>query len=436
MLSREAFDRYSRQVRNLAGGAGEYVRRMVSAYLSQSPDASVAECRDFARQAMAEAVQIYGDASATAAADYYDSVMAASGNGAKPALLHSDVDARQVERVARYQAAKLVKGDARGFARECASYVSDATKQAANRTMLKNAQRDGRRGVRYARVPTGSETCTFCRMLASRGFVYRSEKSAGLFGHNHRNCDCRVVAEGDTDGLEGYDPGHERDLWQRFEEIDAGDGTRAEKEAAKRAVLAEAEPGWRANAMDRTVDDKLIASKSYRAKLSAAAGENAPKTLHSDAVRMLRHRSGTAYEDLYAYDLETGERIGSVVDSDTPKRVAPTDKLSSAIERRVSAGHAVAMLHNHPDSSMPSASDLAALEATGARYGLIACHDATIYRYSLVDARYAGYNPDELRLGFQRALKSFNTRLSRGKPEAEALEALENDWGVKVEHLF
>lgn len=239
MLSREAFDRYSRQVGNLADGAGEYVRRMVSAYLGQHPDASVAECRDFAWQVMLEAVQIYGDASATAAADYYDSVMSAAGTGAKPALLHSGVDEDQVEKVARYQAGKLVKGDQLGLARECAAYASDATRQAANRTMLKNALRDSKLGVRFARVPTGAETCTFCRMLASRGFDYKSEKTAGKFSHFHRNCDCRVVSSADAEGLEGYDPDREYDLWKKFEEIDAGDGTKAEKEAAKRAVLGD-----------------------------------------------------------------------------------------------------------------------------------------------------------------------------------------------------
>lgn len=441
MLSREAFDRYIRQVSSLADSAGEYVRRMVGAYLGQHPDASVAECREFARQTMSDAVSIYGDASATAAADYYDSVMSAAGNGAKPALLHADVDDEQIERVARYQVGKLVnKGDQLGFARECASYASDATRQAANRTMIKNAQRDGRRGVRYARVPTGAETCTFCRMLSSRGFVYRSEESANLFGHNHRGCNCAVVPSTDSEGLEGYDPDREFDIWQKYEEIDADTSlSRAENEAAKQAILEEAEQdgsSWREDAKARTVNEKLIASKSYRAKLFAAAGENIPETLHSDAVRMLRHRSGTAFEDLYVYDLETGERIGSVVDSALPKQAIPTDKLASAIEEHVKSGHRVAMLHNHPDSSMPSPSDLASLQATGASYGIIACHDGTIYRYSLVDTRYAGYNFDELKSDFERALKSFNTRLSRGKSEVEALSALANDWGVKIEHLL
>ena len=239
MLSRADFDRYDRQVRNLASGAGDYVRRMVGAYMGQYPDASVAECREFARQAMEEAVSVYGDASATAAADLYDSQMDTAGNGAPRALLHSGVDMAQVEKVARYQADKLVKGDTQGFVRECAAYASDATKRAANDTMLVNAKRDGKRKVRFARVPTGAETCTFCRMLASRGFVYKSDKSAGKFSHFHRGCDCRIVASTDSEGLEGYDPDRELELWRKFDEIDHMENlTRAERDRLKREAFS------------------------------------------------------------------------------------------------------------------------------------------------------------------------------------------------------
>lgn len=237
MLSRAAFERYDRQVRNLAKGAEDYTRRMVDAFLGKNPDASVDECREFARAVMEQALRVYGDAAATAAADYYDSIMETSGNGAPRALLGSSVDAAQVEKTARYQAGKLVNGDAAGFVRECASYAADATKKAANDTTLKNAKRDGKRGVRFARVPTGAETCTFCRMLASRGFVYKSAKSAGEFSHFHRGCDCRIVASTDSEGLEGYDPDRELELWREFQEIEDGEGTRAEKRAKMRAVL-------------------------------------------------------------------------------------------------------------------------------------------------------------------------------------------------------
>ena len=42
-------------------------------------------------------------------------------------------------------------------------------------------------------MPTGFETCTFCLMLASRGAVYHTRKSAGEWKHFHRECDCKVA---------------------------------------------------------------------------------------------------------------------------------------------------------------------------------------------------------------------------------------------------
>ena len=126
MLSREAFEHYDRQIRNLAAGAEDYTRRMIDAYMGQNPKASVEECREFARQVMLSAARIYGNALA----------MKASGNGAPRALVSNTVTPELVEKVARHQAGKLVNGDAAGFARECASFVSDATKRAANDTTL------------------------------------------------------------------------------------------------------------------------------------------------------------------------------------------------------------------------------------------------------------------------------------------------------------
>lgn len=80
---------------------------------------------------------------------------------------------------------------------------SDQVRRLANETMRKNASRDG---LRYARVPGSGETCGFCIMLASRGFVYWSAETAGEGNHYHRNCRCKVVPGFDGMEVEGYDP--------------------------------------------------------------------------------------------------------------------------------------------------------------------------------------------------------------------------------------
>ena len=82
---------------------------------------------------------------------------------------------------------------------------------------MDNVGRDRGKGARFARVPAGTETCTFCLMLASRGAVYHTRKTAGEFKHFHRNCDCKVVPsfEGDPDAelVQGVKP---RELYERI----------------------------------------------------------------------------------------------------------------------------------------------------------------------------------------------------------------------------
>lgn len=88
-------------------------------------------------------------------------------------------------------------------------------KKAAGSCIMGNAARDPLK-PKYARVPTGAETCDFCIMLASRGFVYSSENAASNeLDHYHFRCDCRVVPgfEGYTE-VEGYDPDALYDIWK------------------------------------------------------------------------------------------------------------------------------------------------------------------------------------------------------------------------------
>lgn len=73
----------------------------------------------------------------------------------------------------------------------------------ANRTTKHNAAKNS---VRYARVPLGN-SCAFCLMLSTRGFVYLSRTSAGEDkGHYHAHCHCKIVASKKGTTIDGYDP--------------------------------------------------------------------------------------------------------------------------------------------------------------------------------------------------------------------------------------
>lgn len=82
------------------------------------------------------------------------------------------------------------------------SVIADQlVKQPARRTVQRTAEAAG---AGWARVPSGAETCAFCLMLASRGFVYGSKASAGGGDQFHGDCDCMTVPG--PDAPEGYDP--------------------------------------------------------------------------------------------------------------------------------------------------------------------------------------------------------------------------------------
>lgn len=97
----------------------------------------------------------------------------------------------------------------------CANRLDYETRKAANECVAYNAKNDPKK-PRWARIPTGAETCQFCIMLASRGFVYHSEETAS---HAHANCDCRIVPSWDKNNpaVQGYDPDLYYDMWKNPE---------------------------------------------------------------------------------------------------------------------------------------------------------------------------------------------------------------------------
>ena len=78
--------------------------------------------------------------------------------------------------------------------------------------------------IGYARVPTGTETCAFCLMLASRGAVYAKDSAARTKDGRryHDDCDCTpVLVASEDDYPEGYDPDA---LYDQYEHARANAG--------------------------------------------------------------------------------------------------------------------------------------------------------------------------------------------------------------------
>lgn len=245
------------------------------------------------------------------------------------------------------------------------------------------------------------------------------------------NCRCTLVAA--VEGFETDDAKRASKLpkGMTYEEWKAGGSGKksaggtavSEGERAKRPPRSErisASPKYAAD-MDR------VSAKGYRAMLAQAVGEEAAGGVNSAIKKILRHRGGTNGEDLYAIDLSTGRTVTSCVTSKAASMVSPGRPFRKKLEDAVEGGARVALLHNHPASSMPSASDLESLVENGCELGVIACHNGDIYTFRKVRGPLAGYN--NIRK-YEQLVSTVGT-----KDEERLFKAVETFLGIRIEHL-
>lgn len=208
-IPRAALKAYNDAIKAQGGAANDASRKLVDAFMAQNPGADVAEIRDFAAYVLESAVSLYGNASAQAAIEFRNELVDASGTKLPDVSYDVVADTESITKTVHYQAGKLADGAPTAFSQAIGNAAQYYCERQANNAMIHAAGTDAMRtgNVRYARIPMGAETCGFCMMLASRGFVYHSAKWAGECDHYHWKCDCRVIpGYGDDPSAEGYDP--------------------------------------------------------------------------------------------------------------------------------------------------------------------------------------------------------------------------------------
>lgn len=238
-VSRAQLDAFRAEVEKLGAQGASYVETYLSAMQSAYPELTVAECRELAIEAVEDALSAYGAESAAAACAYFDALAAQAGSAITAVNYGDAIDRDMLTSRAHALAGKLVSGDVRGFNHWCGELSRYYIKRSAFENVRRNCDA---RGLRYARVPSGLETCAFCFMLASRGFVYWSRESAGDGGAYHRHCDCVIVPGFDGLGqdvqVEGYKPS---ELYERYLKVVDDEGLEPERvdgDAFRRKALA------------------------------------------------------------------------------------------------------------------------------------------------------------------------------------------------------
>lgn len=161
----------------------------------------------------------YGEIGAAVAVDFYDELRDASGV-VKPfkAVMADIPEQSRVQASVRWAVGPLFQAES-----DPAQALSNLTevndrfvKETARKTIFTSAQKDTARAS-FARVPSGSKTCEFCLMLASRGAVYANAKKAGENKKFHGHCDCQIIPMWDGDEYPaGYSPD---ELYDRYVDL-------------------------------------------------------------------------------------------------------------------------------------------------------------------------------------------------------------------------
>ena len=222
-IPRAAVDFLTEEINGISADAQARVLEVLQS-IQWTPE-NIAQCRDLVIQALAAVMPTYTTMAAQASADFYDAARELVVGEKMGAKAISDYDPAKTAGAVRGFVRFVLRDDVQTFNDQVLQRINYEMKRSANMSVVENGRRDPK-SVRYARVPTGAETCDFCLMLASRGFVYQSEGTAGA-GHTHSACDCRCVPGWDGMEVEGYDPRSIYDRWQ--DAIDAKAEERAER---------------------------------------------------------------------------------------------------------------------------------------------------------------------------------------------------------------
>ena len=165
--------------------------------------------REALEDLLPDLVAVYGEVAATAAADHFDGLREGAGvRGRFSAVMADPVPADAVRANARWSIGPLFSAspDPDAAFGRLAKEVDRMALQPGRDTISQSVKADPSK-PKWARVPSGPETCAFCLVMASRGAVYVSDKTAGGMYGWHSACDCTATPIWDGQAYpDAYEP--------------------------------------------------------------------------------------------------------------------------------------------------------------------------------------------------------------------------------------
>lgn len=140
------------------------------------------------------------------------------------------------------------------------------------------------------------------------------------------------------------------------------------------------------------INRAFIEGGEYRKKFDKIS-DNADlnKIIYQLAKKMLNHRSGSLFEDMYWINPDTI----SIVAKETEDRKESNIIYSKRTKKVVKKHHNLITVHSHPYSYPPSLNDFNSNYINNYSMGIICCHDGKIFLYSAAQKiNYFAYQSD------------------------------------------
>lgn len=129
------------------------------------------------------------------------------------------------------------------------------------------------------------------------------------------------------------------------------------------------------------INRNLIYSEKFVVAIqSLNENKDCTRMIIEQARKLLVHRNATLFEDLYFFDSIKNEYKSQTNYSSEVKKVEPTSKMWKMLENNPN----IIAIHNHPESGLPSPDDFHVCQERAYKYGLVLCHNGTIYKYKVV----------------------------------------------------
>lgn len=377
-ITAKTWNEYITRLSRLNRKAGQLMRQYIDTHGTGDADALITYA--------AALVTKYGEGSAELACQMYDALAEAANAGVPAAEPAAPADygevARMVNATKNQNPANLPNG------------VSRLVKRAGADTTLKNAVRDG---AEWAWVPHG-DTCPFCITLASNGWQKASSKvlKGGHAEHIHANCDCEFAIRFDhKTTVAGYDPekylaqynaaGGDINKMRRIDYAARKDAINAQKRAAYAVrKVNKSERSYSGGVGSNKADLDYMNSAPYRAKFDSVSDNPAlNQSIYKYCKAAVTHQSGDYYEDLSILRMD-GSLVGQ-----TSSKVRNETQYSRTLNAAVKSAepYSLVSLHNHGTNVPPSGADFGSAGEKKYAFGIVACHDGTIYKYSTRNAR-------------------------------------------------